>query len=199
MTVKIEHRHVTVTADHPYADDTPLPDNPSLGFHGVSETDLNRTITRTIVINVPGQSAKTVTQEAHLTRSATVDEVTGAVVYEPWTTAEWPEFTAPTVDDYEPDQTKLPNVKVMVTMKDQTVVINYHQVAKAEPAASTTPASPATSAMPAKQVTPNASKAPQQASLPQTGNNDGSDLAALGLLAAGTTGLILGKKKRHVR
>ena len=84
-------------------------------------------------------------------------------------------------------------------MKDQTVVINYHQVAKAEPAASTTPASPATSAMPAKQVTPNASKAPQQASLPQTGNNDGSDLAALGLLAAGTTGLILGKKKRHVR
>ena len=199
VTVKIEHRHVTVTADHPYADNTPLPDNPSLGFHGVSETDLNRTITRTIVINVPGQSAKTVTQEAHLTRSATVDEATGAVVYEPWTTAEWPEFDAPAIDGYEPDQTKLPNVKVMVTTPDQTVVINYHQVAKAEPAASTTPASPATSAMPAKEVMPNASKAPQQASLPQTGNDDGNDLAALGLLAAGTTGMVLSKKERQTR
>ena len=196
VTVKIEHRHVTVTPDHPYDDGTPVPDNAEVSFHGVSETDLNRTITRTIVVNVPGQAAKTIVQTAHLTRSATVDEVTGAVVYEPWTTAEWPDFDAPAIDGYEPDQTKLPSVKVMVTTKDQTVVINYHQVVKAEPAASTTPASPAT---PAKQVTPNASKAPQQASLPQTGNDDGNDLAALGLLAAGTTGMVLSKKKRQTR
>ena len=197
VTVKIEHRHVTATPDHPYADNTLLPDNPSLGFHGVSETDLNRTITRTIVVNVPGQAAKTIVQTAHLTRSATVDEVTGAVVYEPWTTAEWPEFDAPAIDGYEPDQAKLPNVKVMVTMKDQTFMVNYRQIVKVDPSEPTMSASPTfTSTSDSKQAMSPANHSSQQVALPQTGNKDNS-IATLGLLVAGSAGLVLTKKKRQ--
>lgn len=44
------------------------------------------------------------TQEAKLTRHATVDMVDGSVKYDDWTTGSWAEYDAPVVAGYTPSQ-----------------------------------------------------------------------------------------------
>ena len=73
-----------VTPDKPKTTDDNLPDNPDTKYpSGVSETDLNKTITRTIVEVDPvtGEKKTVATQTVHYTRTATVDEVTRKVTY----------------------------------------------------------------------------------------------------------------------
>ena len=199
-TVVIKHRLITIPADNPQADGTPLPDNPGLTFHGVDEAALNRVVTRQIMLNIPGKAAQTITQTVHLTREAVVDEVTGEVTYGNWTTGEWEAVPVPVIAGYTPSQREVPAVKVTATTKSQVITINYT-------ALPTTPTptkpqvtvaggdakAPATNAMVPTTPAPAAERR-----LPQTGNQTTSTSQILGLLVAGlATGLGLwrGKKK----
>src|SRR5699024_7751032 len=107
IEVTVDHRHVTVTPDHPQNNGTKLPDNPAKTFNGVEVNDLNKTITRTIKVTTPNGKTTTTKQTAKLTRTADVDEVTGEVTYGNWTTGEWAAYDVPSVAGYAPSQTKV--------------------------------------------------------------------------------------------
>ena len=124
--VTIDHSHVTVTPDVPKTTDDKLPDNPDKTYPtGVSETDLNKTVTRTIKVTTPDGQTKTIAQTAKLTRTADVDEVTGEVKYSDWTTGEWANYVAPSVPGYTASQPNIADQTVTDTAKDQTVNITY--------------------------------------------------------------------------
>ena len=132
VSVKIEHRHTTVTPDKPQTNSTKLPDNPAQSFHGVEVNDLNKTITRIIKVTTPDGQTKTVAQTAKLTRTATVDEVTGEVTYGNWTTGEWTAYDVPSVAGYTPSQVKVNKETVTADSKDTAIAITYtpnqHQI-----------------------------------------------------------------------
>ena len=127
VTVKVEHRHVTVTPDQPKTPSDALPNNPTKPYpSGVAKADLNKTITRTIkVVDPHTQKVTTTTQTVHLTRSADVDEVTGDVKYSAWTTGDWAAFTAPTVAGYTPSTQQVAAMTVNAQTKDALVTITY--------------------------------------------------------------------------
>ena len=199
-TVVIKHRLITIPADNPQADGTPLPDNPGLTFHGVDEAALNRVVTRQIMLNIPGKAAQTITQTVHLTREAVVDEVTGEVTYGNWTTGEWEAVPVPVIAGYTPSQREVPAVKVTAMTKSQVITINYTALpttpTPTKPQATVAGGDakvPATNAMVPTTPAPAAERR-----LPQTGNQTTSTSQILGLLVAGlATGLGLwrGKKK----
>ena len=127
VTVNLVHATTTVTPDAPKTTADKLPDNPTKTYpSGVAKDDLNKTITRTINVTDPHtQKVATTTQPVHLTRTADVDEVSGAVTYGKWTTGEWPTFNAPVVAGYTPSQASVAKTTVTDTTKDQTVKITY--------------------------------------------------------------------------
>ena len=125
VVVTVSHQHVTVTPNKPQTDGTKLPDNPKKTFSGVSETDLNKLVTRTIEVTTPTGKTDTITQTAKLTRTADVDEVTGEVTYSNWTNGEWSSYEIPVVPGYTPSQSEVPTIKVTDNTKDQTVTIGY--------------------------------------------------------------------------
>ena len=200
-TVTIAHRVITVTAAQPQPNGTKLPDNPNLTFNGVENADLNRTVTRQIVINLPGQHHK-ITQTVHLTRNATVDEVTGQVTYGAWTSGKWAAVTVPTVAGYTPSQSEVPAVTVTATTTSQVITINY-QVIPAVPTKVTPTKPQAKVAATGKPVVASRAAAPTQPTsateqrLPQTGNQATATGQILGLLAASlATGLGLWHTKK---
>src|SRR5699024_12495031 len=86
ITVKLKHGTTTVTPDNPKTTNDKLPDNPSKNYpSGVAESDLNKNVTRTIKVTDPQDKVTTEIQTVHLTRSATVEEVTGKVTCGDWT------------------------------------------------------------------------------------------------------------------
>ena len=201
-TVTIAHRVITVTAAQPQPNGTKLPDNPNLTFNGVENADLNRTVTRQIVINLPGQAPQTITQTVHLTRNATVDEVTGQVTYGAWTSGKWAAVTVPTVAGYTPSQSEVPAVTVTATTTSQVITINY-QVIPAVPTKVTPTKPQAKVAATGKPVVASRAAAPAQPTpateqrLPQTGNQATATGQILGLLAASlATGLGLWHTKK---
>ena len=201
-TVTIAHRVITVTAAQPQPNGTKLPDNPNLTFNGVENADLNRTVTRQIVINLPGQAPQTITQTVHLTRNATVDEVTGQVTYGAWTSGKWAAVTVPTVAGYTPSQSEVPAVTVTATTTSQVITINY-QVIPAVPTKVTPTKPQAKVAATGKPVVASRAAAPTQPTsateqrLPQTGNQSTATGQILGLLAASlATGLGLWHTKK---
>ena len=201
-TVTIAHRVITVTAAQPQPNGTKLPDNPNLTFNGVENADLNRTVTRQIVINLPGQAPQTITQTVHLTRNATVDEVTGQVTYGAWTSGKWAAVTVPTVAGYTPSQSEVPAVTVTATTTSQVITINY-QVIPAVPTKVTPTKPQAKVAVTGKPVVASRAAAPAQPTpateqrLPQTGNQATATGQIWGLLAASlATGLGLWHTKK---
>lgn len=95
VDVTVEHVTSTVIPTNPKTPSDSLPDNPGKKYpSGVSETDLNKTVTRTITITEPKQAPTTQTQKVTFTRSATVDEVTGKVTYGQWSENGQHEFAA---------------------------------------------------------------------------------------------------------
>mgnify|MGYP005793882865 CR=1 FL=1 len=122
--VKVEHDHVTITSNKPQTDGTGIPGG-TAKFKGVSENDLNQTLTRTITINDPHEGVKTITQTAKISRDATVDMVDGSVKYGDWSTAEWPEYSVPTVDGYAPSQKTVEAKAVVDGDQDDVATINY--------------------------------------------------------------------------
>ena len=75
-----------------------------------------------------------VRQTATLTRTADVDEVTGAVTYSAWSTGEWPSYVVPSVPGYTPSRAAVASAMVDAATLDQTVMITYarEQAAKGD-------------------------------------------------------------------
>ncbi|HFI0307102.1 TPA: MucBP domain-containing protein, partial [Streptococcus suis] len=110
---------------------TPVtPDDPTNPKDG-STLELTRTVTRTIeykYIDENGQEASaTVTQTATFTRTATVDMVTGQVVYADWTStdAELDRVDSPAIQGYTPNMDFVPALTVNADTEDQSVVVIY--------------------------------------------------------------------------
>ncbi|MFR0595373.1 mucin-binding protein, partial [Limosilactobacillus mucosae] len=122
--ITVEHDHVTITSDNPQTDGTDIP-NGVAKFKGVSDNDLNQTITRTIQVNDPYSGGNDITQTAKISRSATVDMVDGSVVYGDWSTAQWPEYVVPTIDGYTPTQVTVEKKSVTNGDQDETVAVEY--------------------------------------------------------------------------
>lgn len=83
--IHIKHAKTVVKADDPKTTDDVLPHNTDAHSpDGVKKEDLNKTITRKIIINLPNGEVKTRVQIANFTRDAEVDEVTGDIHYLKW-------------------------------------------------------------------------------------------------------------------
>ena len=137
ITVKLKHGTTTVTADKPKTTNDKLPDNPNKTYpEGVAESDLNKDVTRTIKVTDPKGKVTTTTQTVHLTRTATVDEVTGKVTYGDWSTGSFDSYDVPSVDGYTASQDKVDTdkvtsdstnseVNIIYTANDQTAKVVY--------------------------------------------------------------------------
>ncbi|GFZ26354.1 mucin-binding protein [Lactobacillus corticis] len=128
VTLTLNHQKVTVTPDAPKDEGTTIDGTEQTYPSGVSENDLNKTITRTITVHVPGGSAQVVTQEVKYTRTATVDAVTKAVAYSDWTSSDgtWDAYTVPSFAGYTAHVSgSVDSKKVAVTDKDETADITY--------------------------------------------------------------------------
>ncbi|MEY8442414.1 MBG domain-containing protein [Lactobacillaceae bacterium 24-114] len=122
-TIKIKHGTTSVDHNNPVSDGEKTPSGALID--GAHESDLNQTITRTIVVTNPDGSKRTITQEAKIYRDATYDDVTGEVTYGEWSTAKWGEYTPEAIPGYTPSESVVPAVEVKDGQKDETVNITY--------------------------------------------------------------------------
>ena len=191
VTVKVQHKKVTVTPDQPKTPADNLPDNPDKKYpEGLAETDLNQTITRTIIVNDPYTGSHRKVQTVHLTRTATVDEVTGEVTYGNWSTGMLPEFDTPAVAGYTPSQAVVPSMLVNAGDHDSTVTITYHANASRSGVVNDQPVE-ATNASRGRSANP-------QSTLPQTGNEHSAGLISLGVASLlGMMGLLGGHRQKN--
>ena len=170
FVLKVKHRIVPVTPDDPKTPDDIIPDSNQNYPGGLTETDLSRTITRTIVVNFPSGTSQEIKQVVTYTRTATVDAVTKEVKYSAWTTknSNWPKYVAPVVPGYTPDKDMIELTYVPADGKDVTVEINY--TADPEPDEPTTPVKPGepiTPVTPTKPTTPTKPVKPTKPSKPK--------------------------------
>lgn len=126
--IHLKHGTLSVPANSPILDGMQTPSG--VLINGAHESDLNKTVVRTIILKTPGQANQTVTQEAHLTRSAMVDEVTGDVTYGDWSTSSWATYMVPVKTNYTADQTSVALQTVNKDTKNTTVVVNYAPIEK---------------------------------------------------------------------
>ena len=123
----VKHHIETVTPDDPKIPDDKIPNTNQNYPGGLTETDLSKTITRTIIVHMPDGSTKEIKQEVVYTRTATVDSVTKEVTYTDWTSknSNWSEYQSPDIPGYTVDIEKVELAKVPVDGHDVTVEINY--------------------------------------------------------------------------
>ena len=127
VVIHLVHATVTVTPDNPKTTANTLPDNPGKNYpSGVAKDDLNKTVTRTIVIDNPHTGKSTQTQTVTFTRSATVDEVDGTVTYGQWDKAsdEFAAVTVPEVAGYTASGT-VDQETVTPDSNNETITISY--------------------------------------------------------------------------
>ncbi|MDW8743675.1 LPXTG cell wall anchor domain-containing protein [Streptococcus suis] len=196
------------------------PTNPKDG----STLELTRTVTRTIeykYIDENGQEASaTVTQTATFTRTATVNMVTGEVVYTDWTSvdAELDAVVSPAIDGYTPNMANVPALTVDADTENQLVVVIYTPNTPVDPETPEepdtpvdpgTPEDPETPVDPGKPEDPETPEIPDQPGedteydingysvLPNTGQEGSSSIFAIGVALAGLSLAILKKKKKE--
>ena len=179
FVLKVKHRIVPVTPDDPKTPDDIIPDSNQNYPGGLTETDLSRTITRTIVVNFPSGTSQEIKQVVTYTRTATVDAVTKEVKYSAWTTknSNWPKYVAPVVPGYTPDKDMIELTYVPADGKDVTIEINYtadpepdepRTPAKpGEPITPVTPTTPTTPTKPVKPTKPSKPKKPAKQTKPE--------------------------------
>ncbi|WP_295745547.1 MBG domain-containing protein [uncultured Limosilactobacillus sp.] len=163
-----------------------------------------KTVTRTIKVELPDQQPRVVAQTATVSRKAIVKD--GRLAWEDWTTATWPQFTAPTVAGYIASQATVPEVVVTNSTSDQTIIINYAKDASVtkrpvtgDNGYSVSTRSTASSSQRLQNEPGRAVTNQQGKQLPQTGDAK-NGIAALGLDLMGlTTMLGLANKKKHER
>ena len=165
FVLKVKHRIVPVTPDDPKIPDDIIPDSNQNYPGGLTETDLSRTITRTIIVHYPSGTNQEIKQVVTYTRTATVDAVTKEVKYSAWTTknSNWPKYVAPVVPGYTPDKDMIELTYVPADGKDVTVEINY----TADPE----PDEPATPVKPGEPITPVTPTKPGKPTNPVTPTN----------------------------
>ncbi|WP_295731108.1 BspA family leucine-rich repeat surface protein [uncultured Limosilactobacillus sp.] len=204
VSVKVEHARVTVQPTDPKTAADKLPDNPAKRYpSGVSHDDLNKTITRTITIVKPDGTQESHQQSAHLTRTATVDEVTGKVTYGQWSTGHWDDYAVPEVPGYVPSQNVVAGQDVTINTVSGSTKIHYTANFQGHDNGSTRNDNNGQSQLnhstDTKSVLAKSSGTQSQHQLPQTGNDQDARLGAVGLTLASLTGLFglakLGKKK----
>ena len=126
-----------ITVTYKKQNSTPVPYKP--GKDGVND-DINRYVTRTIIVKEPGKEPQTITQTVHFTNkdkdgnSGYKDPVTGEIKYNTdWhvasdlnaKTGRWEEYTAPSVTGYTPSQAKVEAKTVTAETKAASVTISY--------------------------------------------------------------------------
>ena len=143
-----------------------------------------------------------VRQTATLTRTADVDEVTGAVTYSAWSTGEWPSYVVPSVPGYTPSQSVVASAMVDAATLDQMVTITYarEQAAKGNQLAQPPVIkAPPASGKPQEAVGLNSAEnrsADQPARLPQTGDQTNL-VGVIGWSLLGLLTLLGMKRKRR--
>ena len=128
--VPVSASKISVTHEHPKNPGDAIDGNSDDTYpEGVTDADLNQTITRTINVTVPAGYKETqpVKQVATIHRDATVNVVTGDVNYTAWTTdsTHWTDFKPAAIDGYTVSQADVPAVTVADGQKDQPVNITY--------------------------------------------------------------------------
>ena len=123
ITIKIEHGKTSVDHTKPIKPGAKTPSGKEI--KGAHESDLNKTITRTINVTTPDGKMTTTKQVAKIYRDATVDDVTGEVTYGDWSEGTWADFTPGQVAGYTASPADVPAVTVDSETTDQTVNISY--------------------------------------------------------------------------
>lgn len=127
VTINIEHDTITVTSADPKTPSDKLPDGTNYPT-GVSQNDLNKTITRTINITKPGEATNTTTQKTSFNRSATIDLVNHKITYNDWTqngNNGWVAVNVPVVDGYTPSVSAINEIDVTPNTADITIDVTY--------------------------------------------------------------------------
>ena len=106
IDIHLKHKIVIVTPDDPKQSTDKLPDNPDKAYpSGLNHDDLNETIKRPITVIKPDDSTIDASQIVTLSRTATIDEVTGKIIkYSDWTTGSFAEYNAPEIPGYTPNR-----------------------------------------------------------------------------------------------
>ena len=135
--VVLKAKEVTVDPKNPKSEGTPVDPNKPNGPKypaGVSESDLNKTVTRTITyVYADGTSVlnedktpKVVTQEVKFTRTAKVNLVTKEVTYGDWTEEQTLEAVkSPVIEKYLVDKESVKEVKVKAESGNLTEKVTY--------------------------------------------------------------------------
>ncbi|MGV3311135.1 mucin-binding protein, partial [Streptococcus suis] len=132
FTIELRQRVVTIPTDANPGDPVdPTDPNSPVWPSTIADRLTEQVVTRTIeykYIDENGQEASaTVTQTANFTRTATVNLVTGEVVYGEWTTldAELDQVTSPIIPGYTADKLDVPALTVGAEDEDSKVVVIY--------------------------------------------------------------------------
>lgn len=133
VTIEIEHDSIKVPSTNPKTPADKLPDGTNYPT-GLTNDDLNETITRKITINEPGKTPQIINQTASFKRNATIDLVNHSVNYDNWTRVDndWAEVDAPVVSGYTPSLSKVNAVDVTAGMHNTQAVINYSANAQSQ-------------------------------------------------------------------
>ncbi|MBQ0835811.1 mucin-binding protein [Lactiplantibacillus pentosus] len=135
-TIKLAHQRVTVSVDHPgtpgSAIDPTSPDGPKYPA-GTAQTDLQKTVTRTIDYQYADgtQAATPVQQSVTFDRTATFDMVTGdRLTYSDWAVATGQSavvaaVTSPTITGYQASSDEVAATTLTSQSQPQTIVITY--------------------------------------------------------------------------
>ncbi|MGZ9647357.1 mucin-binding protein [Lactiplantibacillus pentosus] len=135
-TIKLAHQRVTVSVDHPgtpgSAIDPTNPDGPKYPA-GTAQTDLQKTVTRTIDYQYADgtQAATPVQQSVTFDRTATFDMVTGdQLTYSDWAVATGQSagvaaVTSPTITGYQASSDEVAATTLTSQNQPQTIVITY--------------------------------------------------------------------------
>lgn len=115
IDIHLKHKVIVITPNDPKQSTDKLPDSPSKNYlTGVSQNDLNEMIKRQITVVKPDGSTIDASQLITLTRTATLDEVTGKVIkYSNWTIGSFSEYNAPEIQGYTPNR----NAKAVEVVK----------------------------------------------------------------------------------
>ncbi|MGM9907801.1 mucin-binding protein [Limosilactobacillus sp.] len=128
ILIPVEHDHVTVTPTEPKTPADVIPNDGGRKFpNGLAQDDLNRAVTRTIIVTRPDGSRQTITQTAKLQRTATVNMVTLDVEYSDWVVIDngWGTFELLALAGYTPTIGKVLAVAVDGTTTDTTIRVTY--------------------------------------------------------------------------